>query len=103
MAEGELVQLRFKYLAFSELGGRGDAVRVNQIYEQAKWAILSEEIEATEQELVNFAALQVRLFVGGSIWLDYLTFARKKSKGLGRVMVFSTHKKVNTYTKNVTK
>ena len=52
-------------MAFSELGGRGDAVRVNQIYEQAKWAILSEEIEATEQELVNFAALQVRLFVGG--------------------------------------
>ena len=84
VAEGELVQLRFKYLAFGELGGRGDAVRINQIYEQAKWAILSEEIEATEQELINFAALQVRLLVGGSIWLDCLTFARKKSKGLGR-------------------
>ena len=73
MAEGELVQLRFKYLAFGELGGRGDAVRINQIYEQAKWAILSEEIEATEQELINFAALQVRLFVcvcGGLVGLS---------------------------------
>ena len=37
-----------------------DAIRVNQLYEQAKWAILIEEIECTEEEMMMFAALQVR-------------------------------------------
>lgn len=36
-----------------------DAIRVNQLYEQAKWAILLEEIECTEEEMMMFAALQV--------------------------------------------
>lgn len=38
-----------------------DAIRVNQLYEQAKWAILLEEIECTEEEMMMFAALQVRM------------------------------------------
>ena len=37
-----------------------DAIRVNQLYEQSKWAILLEEIECTEEEMMMFAALQVR-------------------------------------------
>lgn len=37
-----------------------DAIRVNQLYEQAKWAILLEEIECTEEEMMMFAALQVK-------------------------------------------
>lgn len=37
-----------------------DAIRVNQLYEQAKWAILLEEIECTEEEMMMFAALQVQ-------------------------------------------
>ena len=36
-----------------------DAVRINQIYEQARWALISEEIDCTEEEMVMFAALQV--------------------------------------------
>lgn len=32
---------------------------MNQLYEQAKWAILLEEIECTEEEMMMFAALQV--------------------------------------------
>lgn len=36
-----------------------DAIRINQLYEQAKWAILLEEIECTEEEMMMFAALQV--------------------------------------------
>ncbi|CAL1549141.1 unnamed protein product [Lymnaea stagnalis] len=36
-----------------------DAIRINQIYEQAKWALISEEIDCTEEEMVVFAALQV--------------------------------------------
>lgn len=35
-----------------------DAVRINQLYEQARWAILLEEIDCTEEELLIFAALQ---------------------------------------------
>lgn len=35
-----------------------DAVRINQIYEQARWAILLEEIDCTEEEMLIFAALQ---------------------------------------------
>lgn len=57
--EDDLVQLRFKYYAYFDLNLKHDMVRINQIYEQAKWAILSEEIDCTEQELINFAALQV--------------------------------------------
>ena len=52
--------IRFKYFAFYDLNVKYDSIRINQIYEQAKWAILTEEIDCTEQELINFAALQVR-------------------------------------------
>lgn len=36
-----------------------DSVRINQIYEQAKWSLLSEELECTLEEMMMFAALQV--------------------------------------------
>ena len=59
--ENDVVELRFKYYAFFDLAGKLklDAVRLNQIYEQAKWTVLSEEIDCTEPELISFAALQV--------------------------------------------
>jgi kindlin 2 len=60
--ENDLVQLRFKYYAFFDLNLKHDMVRINQIYEQAKWSILSEEIDCTEQELIHFAALQVEIY-----------------------------------------
>lgn len=41
-----------------------DAIRINQLYEQAKWAILLEEIECTEEEMMMFAALQVVKSIG---------------------------------------
>lgn len=34
-------------------------MRINQLYEQAKWTILGEHIDCTEEEMVMFAALQV--------------------------------------------
>jgi FERM central domain len=40
-----------------------DAVRINQIYEQAKWSILSEELDCTLEEMLVFAALQVSSFI----------------------------------------
>lgn len=36
-----------------------DAVRLTQLYEQARWAILLEDIDCTEEEMMLFAALQV--------------------------------------------
>jgi hypothetical protein len=36
-----------------------DAVRLNQLFEQAKWSILGEDIDCTEEEMMSFAALQV--------------------------------------------
>lgn len=57
--ENDLVHFKFKYYAFLDLNLKYDLTRINQIYEQAKWAILSDEIDCTENELFNFAALQV--------------------------------------------
>lgn len=37
-------------------------MRINQLYEQAKWSILTEEVECTEEEMLTFAAIQVRVF-----------------------------------------
>lgn len=36
-----------------------DAVRINQLYEQARWTLLCEELECTEEEMIMFASLQV--------------------------------------------
>ena len=36
-----------------------DMVRINQIFEQAKWSLMSEEIDCTEEEMMMFGALQV--------------------------------------------
>lgn len=49
-----------KHLLYAYVCPQYDAIRVNQLYEQAKWAILLEEIECTEEEMMMFAALQVR-------------------------------------------
>lgn len=34
-------------------------MRINQIYEQAKWSVQAEEVDCTEEEVMTFAALQV--------------------------------------------
>lgn len=51
--------LRFKYYTFFDLNPKYDAVRINQLYEQAKWQLLNEEMDCTEEEMLMFAALQV--------------------------------------------
>ena len=57
--EFDTVLLRFKFFSFYDLNPKYDPVRINQIFEQAKWAILNEEIDCTEEEMIMFAALQV--------------------------------------------
>uniref|UniRef100_A0A7N5K4N9 FERM domain containing kindlin 1 n=1 Tax=Ailuropoda melanoleuca TaxID=9646 RepID=A0A7N5K4N9_AILME len=59
--EEEQLLLRFKYYTFFDLNPKYDAVRINQLYEQARWAILLEEIDCTEEEMLIFAALQYHI------------------------------------------
>jgi kindlin 2 len=57
--EYDTLCLRFKFYSFYDLNPKYDAARINQIYEQAKWQLLNEEIDCTEEEMLMFAALQV--------------------------------------------
>lgn len=59
--EFDTLCLRFKFFCFYDLNPKYDAVRINQIYEQAKWQLLNEEIDCTEEEMLMFAALQVQV------------------------------------------
>lgn len=59
--EFDTLCLKFKFAVFYDLNPKYDAVRINQIYEQAKWQLLNEEIDCTEEEMLMFAALQVQV------------------------------------------
>lgn len=58
--EGDVVLLRFKFMSFFDMNPKYDPVRINQLYEQAKWSILLEEFDHTEEEAMLFAALQLQ-------------------------------------------
>ncbi|MEJ1273472.1 stress-induced phosphoprotein 1 [Cricetulus griseus] len=55
---GDVLWLRFKYYSFFDLDPKTDPVRLTQLYEQARWDLLTEEIDCTEEEMMVFAALQ---------------------------------------------
>lgn len=58
--EWDTLQLRFKFYSFFDLSPRAsDAPRLNQLYQQARWQILNQELHCTEEEMLLFAALQV--------------------------------------------
>uniref|UniRef100_A0AAY4DBR0 Band 4.1 domain-containing protein n=1 Tax=Denticeps clupeoides TaxID=299321 RepID=A0AAY4DBR0_9TELE len=59
--ENERLLLRFKYHCFFDLNPKYDAVRITQLYEQARWSILLEEIDCTEEEMLMFASLQYHI------------------------------------------
>ncbi|XP_030372803.1 unc-112-related protein [Scaptodrosophila lebanonensis] len=59
--EFDTLLLRFKYFTFFDLNPKYDQVRINQLYEQAKWSILNEELDCTEEETLMFAALQFQV------------------------------------------
>lgn len=59
--EFDTLCLKFKFAVFYDLNPKYDAVRINQIYEQAKWQLLNEEIDCTEEEMLMFAALQLQV------------------------------------------
>uniref|UniRef100_A0A672MZ21 Fermitin family homolog 3-like n=1 Tax=Sinocyclocheilus grahami TaxID=75366 RepID=A0A672MZ21_SINGR len=56
--ENDKLWLRFKYYTFHDMDPKYDAVRLTQLYEQARWAILLEDIDCTEEEMMLFGALQ---------------------------------------------
>uniref|UniRef100_F1KYS4 Protein unc-112 n=1 Tax=Ascaris suum TaxID=6253 RepID=F1KYS4_ASCSU len=58
--EGDVILLRFKFMTFFDMNPKYDPVRINQLYEQAKWSILLEEYDHTEEEAMLFAALQLQ-------------------------------------------
>uniref|UniRef100_A0A8C6KXL4 FERM domain containing kindlin 3b n=1 Tax=Nothobranchius furzeri TaxID=105023 RepID=A0A8C6KXL4_NOTFU len=59
--ENDRLWLRFKYYTFYELDPKYDVVRLTQLYEQARWAILLEDIDCTEEEMMLFGALQYHI------------------------------------------
>merc|ERR1719361_1062436 len=63
--------LRFKFVSFYDLNPKMDPVRINLIYEQAKWQILNEEIDCTEEEMMLFAALQLQVGLQANVPQPY--------------------------------
>ncbi|KAM9795420.1 fermitin family homolog 3b [Neosynchiropus ocellatus] len=59
--ENDRLWLRFKYFTFYDIEPQSDAVRLTQLYEQARWAILLEDIDCTEEEMMLFGALQYHI------------------------------------------
>jgi kindlin 2 len=59
--EFDTLCLRFKFYVFYDLNPKYDAIRINQIYEQARWQLLNEEIDCTEEEMLMFGALQLQV------------------------------------------
>ncbi|KAF4104934.1 fermitin family homolog 3b [Onychostoma macrolepis] len=59
--ENDKIWLRFKYYTFHDMDPKYDAVRLTQLYEQARWAILLEDVDCTEEEMMLFGALQYHI------------------------------------------
>ncbi|KAM9469752.1 fermitin family homolog 3b [Clarias gariepinus] len=59
--ENDKLWLRFKYYTFHDMQPKYDEVRLTQLYEQARWAILLEDNDCTEEEMMLFGALQYHI------------------------------------------
>ena len=73
---------------------QNDETRINQLYEQAKWSILTEEVDCTEEEAYTFAALQV--IHRTIVWMVEVTFCLpiyiwKGNSGLGQLEYTPPH------------
>ena len=62
--ELDLLQLRFKFAAFYDLSRTQDAVRIHQLFEQARYSLLGEQLDCSEPEMYLFAALQLQAGLG---------------------------------------
>jgi hypothetical protein len=77
--EFDTLQLRFKFYSFYDLNPKFDAVRINQLYEQARWQLLNEEIDCTEEEMLMFGALQVRKHFNFSLKCNFIYYSLLKT------------------------
>jgi kindlin 2 len=77
--EFDTLQLRFKFYSFYDLNPKFDAVRINQLYEQARWQLLNEEIDCTEEEMLMFGALQVRKHFNFSLKRNFIYYSLLKT------------------------
>ncbi|XP_050404891.1 fermitin family homolog 2 [Patella vulgata] len=59
--ENDFIIFKYKFYSFYDLNPKYDAIRINQIYEQAKWSLMAEETDCTEEEMMMFAALQFQV------------------------------------------
>lgn len=65
--EFDTLHLRYKYYSFYDLNPKYDSSRINQIYEQARWQILNEEVDCTEEEMMLFGALQLQVAMQANV------------------------------------
>lgn len=64
--EYDMLLLKFKFFSFYDLNPKTDGSRINEIYEQAKWSLLTEEMDCSEREMMMFAALQLQVHLQSS-------------------------------------
>ena len=74
--EFDTLCLRYKYYSYYDLNAKYDANRINQIYEQARWQILNEEVDCTEEEMMLFAALQLQVSLSTTLASSIAPFNR---------------------------
>lgn len=79
VAAYDLLHLKYKFFDFYDLNPKIDVPRINFIYEQLKWSIISQELECNDDELYTLAAinLQVTLQSGGG-----RSMMRKSTNGI---------------------
>ena len=99
--EFDTLCIRYKYFNFYDLNTKFDSNRINQIYEQARWQILNEEIDCTEEEMMLFAALQLQVRIGwkknkkGNSWIHTLNKNITIGENLTRIRAFFEGENIN--------
>lgn len=61
VAPYDLLLLRYKFFDFFDLSPKVDFARVNYIYEQLRWAIVTEEVACSEDEMITLAAINLQV------------------------------------------
>ena len=80
---GDLLMLRFKYSTNLDLDLRKDSVRINQLYEQTRLAILNDDSELTVEEAVVLAGIMYQVdsqVDNHMVHLDELNFNTNQSE-----------------------
>lgn len=63
VVEFDTICLKFKYYTFFDLNLSKDITRINYIYEQLRWATLTEELPCTEDEMYTLAGINLQVML----------------------------------------